>query len=287
MRHTTYIVYTRTSLILRVLVSVVRLPDLGGTHNRAYRDLFKYVCLTPGAGKTTLAHVAGAHAGYRVVEINASDDRSAEKLVQKVQDAMAMQSVMGDRRPNLVVLDEIDGAVGGSNESRNAIAALVKYIAKCAAERTATGSGSDGVERMALTRPLICICNDVYAPALRPLRNLAKVFRMGALRPSRLSVRLNSICSLERIAATKSALDLLCKLCMGDVRACVNTLQILRSASKGKIFRLTSAALETSTVAQRDHERSLFEHWETVFREPKSSSSKVKLHTHTDSIVLI
>ena len=29
----------------------------------------------PGLGKTTLAHVAARHAGYNVVEINASDDR--------------------------------------------------------------------------------------------------------------------------------------------------------------------------------------------------------------------
>ena len=259
-----------------------------------------------GAGKTTLAHVAGAHAGYRIVEINASDDRNAEKLVQKVKDAMAMQSVLGDRRPNLVVVDEIDGAVGGSNEGRNAIASLVKcvfrvshasrsrcgvplwrwhpvcatshrpssphppshrrYIAQCAAVRL---SGADSAASTALARPLICICNDVYAPALRPLRNLAKVFRMGALRPSRLTVRLNAICAAEKIAATKSALALLCKLCHGDVRACVNTLQILRSAAKGKIFRLTSAALESSTVAQRDHEASLFEQWEAIFREAK------------------
>ena len=30
----------------------------------------------PGLGKTTLAHVLAKHAGYRVVEINASDERS-------------------------------------------------------------------------------------------------------------------------------------------------------------------------------------------------------------------
>ena len=29
----------------------------------------------PGLGKTTLAHVVANHAGYKVVEINASDDR--------------------------------------------------------------------------------------------------------------------------------------------------------------------------------------------------------------------
>lgn len=32
----------------------------------------------PGLGKTTLAHVAARHAGYNIVEINASDDRGPE-----------------------------------------------------------------------------------------------------------------------------------------------------------------------------------------------------------------
>lgn len=32
----------------------------------------------PGLGKTTLAHLAAKHAGYNVVEINASDERSPD-----------------------------------------------------------------------------------------------------------------------------------------------------------------------------------------------------------------
>ena len=38
----------------------------------------------PGLGKTTLAHVVASHAGYNVVEINASDDRSLEAFRTKV-----------------------------------------------------------------------------------------------------------------------------------------------------------------------------------------------------------
>ena len=32
----------------------------------------------PGMGKTALVHVVARHAGYRLLEINASDDRSAK-----------------------------------------------------------------------------------------------------------------------------------------------------------------------------------------------------------------
>ena len=65
-----------------------------------------------GLGKTTLAHVVARHCGYRPVEINASDDRSATALVQRVLDSAQMRTVTGDGRPACIIIDEIDGAVG-------------------------------------------------------------------------------------------------------------------------------------------------------------------------------
>ena len=65
-----------------------------------------------GLGKTTLAHVAARHCGYRALEINASDDRGAATLTRRVADAVEMASVLGARRPNCVIIDEIDGATG-------------------------------------------------------------------------------------------------------------------------------------------------------------------------------
>jgi chromosome transmission fidelity protein 18 len=65
-----------------------------------------------GLGKTTLAHVAAQHCGYRPVEINASDERTAATLRARVADAVQMTAVLGARRPNCVVIDEIDGATG-------------------------------------------------------------------------------------------------------------------------------------------------------------------------------
>ena len=40
------------------------------------------LCGPPGLGKTTLAHLVAKHAGYRPVEVNASDDRSPEFFIQ-------------------------------------------------------------------------------------------------------------------------------------------------------------------------------------------------------------
>lgn len=40
----------------------------------------------PGCGKTTLIRVLAQHCKYNIVEINASDDRSANHLITKIED---------------------------------------------------------------------------------------------------------------------------------------------------------------------------------------------------------
>lgn len=42
------------------------------------------ICGPPGAGKTTLANIVARHAGYNPIEVNASDDRTADVLKNKV-----------------------------------------------------------------------------------------------------------------------------------------------------------------------------------------------------------
>lgn len=65
------------------------------------------LCGPPGLGKTTLAHVVARHAGYRVYEINASDDRSAPVLRERIAEAMERSTLLADKRPNVIILDEV------------------------------------------------------------------------------------------------------------------------------------------------------------------------------------
>jgi hypothetical protein len=77
--------------------------------------------------------------------------------------------VFAGGRPNLLVIDEIDGAIGG--EGRGAVDAILKLLAR----------DKKGKSRP-VSRPIICICNDLYVPALRQLREEALVFRMHEVR---------------------------------------------------------------------------------------------------------
>ncbi|GIL55046.1 hypothetical protein Vafri_10697 [Volvox africanus] len=96
----------------------------------------------PGLGKTTLAHVVARHCGYHPYEINASDDRTASTLLTRIQDAVQMTAVLGGGRPNCVIVDEVDGATGGT-ETGGAVAALLKLI-RAGEGATAGGGGGGG-----------------------------------------------------------------------------------------------------------------------------------------------
>ncbi|OBZ65800.1 Chromosome transmission fidelity protein 18 [Grifola frondosa] len=80
----------------------------------------------PGLGKTTLAHVVAQHAGYSVFEINASDARSADVVDERIRPALESGSAVGSTKPILVVIDEIDGATGGSDNSGGFIHKLIQ-----------------------------------------------------------------------------------------------------------------------------------------------------------------
>eukprot|EP00854_Cymbomonas_tetramitiformis_P008485 gene8485-10079_t len=253
----------------------------------------------PGAGKTTLAHVVAAHCGYRVNEVNASDDRSGGALKQRILDAISFQPVMGDKRPNCVVLDEIDGALGGA-EGKGGIDFLVK-LASTESDSTGEvakdgkGKGKGKGKPARLMRPIICICNDMYTPALRPLRDIAHVFyfnappaghlykRLAQARPTGASptaselvshfqtLQLPSagtqVCKKENIAVEGRALGTLVAKTNCDIRSCLHTLQLLSRSDK----KLTTNDLSGSNIGQKDINVQAHQVWKSMFSVQKKT----------------
>ena len=188
----------------------------------------------PGVGKTTLAHICAAHAGYRPLEVNGSDDRSKDVLLDRVQRAMesttlhsyAATNDQTKRKalPNCLILDEIDGA-----DSGGAIQALVDIIK---ADLPTTKSGKTKVTY--LRRPIIFICNNKYAPALRPLLPYAIHFAVEPPTPAKLVARLRSVLQAERcsLIAGSSLLHQLVAAGGGDIRYCLFALQFAATKAK-------------------------------------------------------
>ncbi|KAI1376228.1 hypothetical protein F4677DRAFT_85314 [Hypoxylon crocopeplum] len=193
----------------------------------------------PGLGKTTLAHVCAKQAGYEVMEINASDDRSRDVVKNRIRTSLGTENVKTVQqskpqdgkpqkvaRPVCVVVDEVDGVVTGSGGSGEGgfIKALMDLITigeknASGQEATAQYSGrrkkkGDDFRQM---RPIILICNDVYHPSLRPLRqsNLAEVIHVGKPTIDAVVTRLKTVFEKEGIPCEKDAARKLCEAAWG------------------------------------------------------------------------
>ncbi|KAI1802783.1 hypothetical protein F4811DRAFT_527933 [Daldinia bambusicola] len=193
----------------------------------------------PGLGKTTLAHVCAKQAGYEVMEINASDDRSRDVVKNRIRTSLGTENVKTVQqnksqdgkqqkvaRPVCVVVDEVDGVVTGSGGSGEGgfIKALMDLIT--IGEKNASGQDNaaqqygrrkkkgDDFRQM---RPLILICNDVYHPSLRPLRqsNLAEIIHVGKPTIDAVVTRLKTVFEKEGIPCEKDAARKLCEAAWG------------------------------------------------------------------------
>ncbi|CAH2038914.1 unnamed protein product [Thlaspi arvense] len=227
------------------------------------------LCGAPGLGKTTLAHVAAKHCGYRVVEINASDERSAAAIETRILDVVQMNSVTADSRPKCLVIDEIDGALGDGKGAVDVILKMVLAERKHATgkENIDNGKTSSKKERKTapLSRPVICICNDLYAPALRPLRQIAKVHIFVQPTVSRVVNRLKYICNMEGMTTRSFGLSALADYTECDIRSCLNTLQFLNKKNE----TLNVIDIGSQVVGQKDMSKSLFDIWKEIFNKRK------------------
>uniref|UniRef100_A0A3P8RNE1 Chromosome transmission fidelity protein 18 homolog n=1 Tax=Amphiprion percula TaxID=161767 RepID=A0A3P8RNE1_AMPPE len=230
------------------------------------RPKFKVALLSgpPGLGKTTLAHVIAKHAGYNVVEINASDDRSAEVFQKHIDTATQMKSVLGaNERPNCLIIDEIDGA---PTAAINILLAVLNRKDGHGGEAGTETTKKKKKKESILLRPIICICNDLYVPALRPLRQQAFLLSFPQTQPSRLAQRLAEISQRQGLKADTGTLMSLCEKTDNDIRSCINTLQFLHGRG---LKRLDSRMIQCVSVGQKDQNKGLFHLWQEIFQLPR------------------
>ena len=227
------------------------------------RPEFKILLVSgpPGAGKTTLASVIAKHCGYDAMQINASMDRTASSLDERISVSVTGAATLGDK-PSCLILDEVDGIAHSSGPGGGVLAKLLRI--------SATPWSEKGKKPLQL-RPVVCICNNPWEKELRPLRAVAQHIKVDSVMPAKLVERLTEICRHEGVNAESSCLRELCTLSHGDIRSCLFTLQFLAQKFDGK--RLT--ARQVSGVGLKDRIYSFFDVLETIFHADDAKAHAV------------
>lgn len=249
------------------------------------------------------------HAGYRPIEVNASDERSASALTERVTRAMESSTlVLGEEegggksgKPNCIILDEVDGA-----DAKSAISAIVDIVrAEIPPQSKAGTKGKKGGRRTTyLRRPIILICNHKHAPALRPILPYARQFDVQPPNPERLTSRLRAVLAAENMSVVAGGMLLhrLVASTGGDVRSCLYALQFASArarelamkkreregivAGSNVVVDISStlmSALGDTGNGMKDMQSDVSNTVATVFRKPKKSKKPATTKVNGDS----
>jgi replication factor C large subunit len=163
----------------------------------------------PGTGKTTTVHLASEKLGLHLVELNASDTRTKEKLSKKIGEALASTSLFGGT--SLIFLDEVDGLAGRSDYG------AIDFI-------------KDAVKRS--ENPVVMAANDPDSDEVRKLGSSTTKIEFRKPEVFDVEDRLHEIARKEHSPASKEEVAAIAKAANGDLRAAINFLQSGIPASK-------------------------------------------------------
>jgi len=195
----------------------------------------------PGVGKTTLVRIATRELGYAIVEMNASDFRTKEKVMRIAGRAATESSLyrfLTDVKGSLVFMDEVDGIFG--KEDEGGISAILE-LSKVA------------------RAPVVLVANNPWDPKLRYLRGSCQMIRFYGIRIPTLVSFLRRICQVEGVLAEEAALRAIVEKVEGDVRSAVNDLQAF--AEGRKVLRL----IDVERLATRDRQYNIFDTLKALF----------------------
>ncbi|MFB6269529.1 MAG: replication factor C large subunit, partial [Halobacterium sp.] len=181
---------------------------------------------SPGVGKTSAAHALANDEGWDVIELNASDQRTAD-VVERVAGEAAKSGTLtgGTGGKKLVVMDEADNLHG--NVDRGGSAAITRLVKDS-------------------PQPIVLIANEYYDMS-NSLRNATQDIEFRDVSKRSIVPVLRDICRREGIDYDEDALEAIAEQNSGDLRSAVNDLQALAE---------TEETLTTDDVVMGERDRS-------------------------------
>jgi replication factor C large subunit len=172
----------------------------------------------PGTGKTTTVHLVAEAMGLNLVELNASDVRTKDRLAKRIGEAISSTSLLGAR--SLVFLDEVDGLAGRADFG------AIEFI-------------KEAVKRS--ENPVAMAANDPESDEVRKLGAAVTKIEFRRAELVEVEKKLERVARLEGAKVTREELQELARAANGDLRAAVNFLQAGIPAQKDEALTASEA----------------------------------------------
>ena len=197
-----------------------------------------------GVGKTLLVETLARERNLLLLQLNASDGRTADEIQGFFADASRTRSLF--HKGKILLLDEVDGISGTDRGAATAIIQIIKES----------------------VYPVFLIANDPWSQKLRPLRPYVKPIKFSKVHSASLEKRLREICEKEGITHQGMVLKNLARWSQGDLRSAINDLQTLGEGKK----EIADSDLES--LGYRERETTIFDILPTVFKSRSMSASR-------------
>jgi replication factor C large subunit len=190
-----------------------------------------------GIGKTTTAHALAREMGWEVIELNASDQRTADIIEKVAGSASRMSTLEGSGIKRLIILDEADNIHGTADRGgERAITELIKKT----------------------SQPIILIANELYDMSAG-LRTACKPIRFNSVMSRSMIPALRRIIETEGIKCGPGVLEKIAENANGDLRSAINDLQAIAQGN-------TSIQIDDIITGDRDSKENIFKVLAKIFK---------------------
>lgn len=195
---------------------------------------------SPGVGKTSAAHALANDKGWPVLEMNASDARTADEIERFAGRAASNSTLGGERQ--LVVLDEADNL--HRHKDRGGAAAMTRVVKDAA-------------------QPVVLIANDYYEMSTG-LRNACQEIEFRDISARSIVPVLRDICRQEGVEFDEAVLERIAEANRGDLRGAIKDTQ-----SRVREGRIRAEGSE----GERDRTEDIFSFLDAVLKEQSAEDA--------------
>lgn len=190
-----------------------------------------------GVGKTSTAYALAIDMEWEAIELNASDQRTADVIERIAGSASRMSTLDGISSKRLIVLDEADNMHGTSDRGgAKAIGDIIKT----------TG------------QPIVLIANDAYGIPSSVRSNVLEI-KFNALQTRSIIPALKQIAFKEGLMCGVGIIEKIAENADGDLRSAINDLQ---AVAMGR----SEINISDIATAERDNKESVFKVMERIFK---------------------
>ncbi len=203
----------------------------------------------PGVGKTSLVIALGREKNLDLIELNASNYRTAFQISEVIGKSIKQMSLF--KNGKIFLIDEIDGLTG--REDRGGVSELIKIIKQS-------------------HYPIVLTTNNIWDQNIRSLKEHCQVIEFKKISYWDMIKRLQYICNQENIACSSDIIKILAKRSEGDLRSAMNDLETLSRDRK----EITLDNLES--LSQREREENIFDVLKIIFKTKSATAAKLSIN---------